>query len=70
MTKYNGFTLVELVVVVTILAILGIIGFISIGGYSLSARDSSRVSDITNIKKTLELTAIKTSSYPTPTNGS
>lgn len=42
----QGFTLVELIVVITILAILGTIGFISIQGYSASARDSKRTSDI------------------------
>lgn len=49
--KILGFTLVELIVVITILAILGTIGFIAIQGYSSSARDSVRVSDMRNIEK-------------------
>ncbi|MDD2870983.1 MAG: prepilin-type N-terminal cleavage/methylation domain-containing protein, partial [Candidatus Gracilibacteria bacterium] len=53
--KTNGFTLVELIVVITILAILGTIAFISLQGYSTQARDSSRISDISSIKTSLEL---------------
>ncbi len=66
----SAFTLAELIVVITILVILWTIAFISLGWYSLSARDSTRISDITNLRKTLELSAIKTGFYPTPTNGS
>lgn len=52
--RSDAFTLVELIVVITILAILGTIGFISIQGYSKSARDSSRVSDLVNLAKAME----------------
>ena len=38
-----GFTLVELVVVITVLAVLAAIGFISLQGYTVDARDSSRL---------------------------
>lgn len=41
----------------------------SLGGYSSSARDSSRVSDLSNLKKSFELTYIKSGAYPTPSNG-
>ncbi|MDD2907611.1 MAG: prepilin-type N-terminal cleavage/methylation domain-containing protein [Candidatus Gracilibacteria bacterium] len=52
MKKNNkAFTLVELIVVITILAILGTIAFINLQGYSTSARDGKRVSDINNIMK-------------------
>ncbi len=50
--SYSGsaaFTLVELIVVITILAILGTIGFLSLQGYSSSARDSTRSSDLASI---------------------
>lgn len=63
-----AFTLVELIVVITILVILGTIAFISLSGYSGSARDSSRVSDITNLSKSLDIAYIKTSMYPSPDN--
>lgn len=47
----NAFTLVELIVVITILAILWTIAFINLQWYSMWARDSKRVSDISNIQK-------------------
>ena len=58
----------ELIVVITILVILGTIAFISLGGYSSKARDSGRVSDLTNLTKSLELTRIKTGYYPSPSS--
>lgn len=64
----TGFTLVELIVVITILAILGTVGFISLQGYSSKARDSARVSDITNITKGLEILLTKGSTLPQPEN--
>ncbi len=65
---YNNvaFTLVELIVVITILAILWTIAFISLQWYSAQARDSKRVSDIQNIKKSLELFSLNTGKYPEP----
>jgi len=66
--SHHGFTLVELIVVITILAILGTIAFTQMNGYSGSARDSQRVSDLANISQWLDLTYIKLSSYPTPDN--
>jgi len=68
MFKQNkqAFTLVELIVVITILAILWTIAFISLQWYSASARDSRRISDISNIKKSLELFSINTWKYPMP----
>jgi type II secretory pathway pseudopilin PulG len=61
-----AFTLVELIVVITILVILGTIAFTSLTGFSGNARDSSRVSDLTNISKGLDIAYIKSNSYPTP----
>ncbi|MDD3144978.1 MAG: prepilin-type N-terminal cleavage/methylation domain-containing protein [Candidatus Gracilibacteria bacterium] len=55
----KGFTLVELIVVITILAILGTIAFINLQGYSSSARDSKRESDISNILKKVSVEQIK-----------
>ena len=60
------FTLVELIVVITILAILWTIAFISLQWYSAQARDSKRVSDIQNIKKSLELFSLNIWKYPEP----
>lgn len=63
-----GFTLVELIVVITILVILGTIAFTSLSWFSSNARDSSRTSDITNLVKGLDISYIKSSSYPSPDN--
>ncbi len=62
------FTLVELIVVITILVILWTIAFTSLSGFSWGARDSSRVSDLTNLSKALDIVYQKTGSYPTPDN--
>lgn len=55
MKNTKAFTLVELIVVITILAILGTIAFISLQGYSAEARDSKRISDVSNIAKKVSL---------------
>ncbi|MDD2907239.1 MAG: leucine-rich repeat domain-containing protein [Candidatus Gracilibacteria bacterium] len=66
MKKNNkAFTLVELIVVITILAILGTIAFINLQGYSTSARDGKRVSDINNIMKKIGIESSKGTSLST-----
>jgi len=40
----------------------------SLSGFSGSARDSSRVSDLANLSKSLEVANIKLGSYPEPDN--
>jgi len=67
-TQKQAFTLVELIVVITILAILSTIAFISLQWYSEDARDSTRISDINNIKISLELFSLATWKYPLPDN--
>ena len=62
-----GFTLVELIVVITILAILWTIAFISLQWYSTNARDSTRISDISSMKSSLELYQLDAGKYPLPT---
>lgn len=64
----KAFTLIELLVVMVILAILWTIAFISLQWYSKKARDSRRIADVNNIKKSLELFKIKTWVYPLPDN--
>lgn len=68
--KLTGFTLVELIVVITILVILATIAFVSLSGYSGSARDSVRTSDLANISKSLDMAFAKNGSYPSPDNSS
>jgi hypothetical protein len=38
----------------------------SISGFSVSARDSSRMADIANLSKLLDISYQKTGSYPAP----
>lgn len=67
--NYKAFTLVELVVVITILAILWTIAFLSFQWYSTNARDSTRKTDTSSMKSSLELYVLKIWTYPIPTNG-
>lgn len=62
----SAFTLVELIVAITILAILGTIAFLSMGGHSSRARDSTRVTDVAQLSKSLDLSIIHAGSYPMP----
>ncbi|EKE29474.1 MAG: Structural protein [uncultured bacterium (gcode 4)] len=62
----QAFTLVELIVVIVILAILATIAFLSFSSQSGSARDSTRLSDISSIKKWMEMYNVNSWLYPTP----
>lgn len=62
----KAFTLVELIVVITIIAILGTIGFMSVQGYAKSARDSARLTDISNVAKALSVRRAASGGLPTP----
>lgn len=66
--KYLGFTLTELIVTVSIIATLATISSISVMGVFGSARDSVRVTDITNLSNSLDLYYTLNSSYPKPSN--
>lgn len=64
--NYFWFTLVELIVVIMILSILWIIAFLSFNNQSSTARDSTRLSDISNMKKWLEVLQVRLWKYPIP----
>ncbi len=64
----KAFTLVELIVVIIILAILWTIAFISLQWYSKSARDSTRISNLSTMKTSLELFHLDAWKYPLPTD--
>lgn len=66
--KIQAFTLVELIVVIVILAILATIGFMSFGWYTGSARNSSRLSDMKLIDKSMRLYKTTESLFPLPDN--
>lgn len=54
-TNTKWFTLVELIIVITILAILATIAFISFQGYSQEARDSGKMSEVSELVKTIAI---------------
>lgn len=66
MNNERAFTLVELIVVITILAILWTIALISLEWYTANARDSVRISNITNMDKSLALRVAKDWVLPDP----
>ena len=67
--RKKAFTLIELIVVITILAILWTIAFMSFIWYSVTSRDSLRISDIKTMKTWLELYHLQVWKYPEPSNG-
>jgi len=66
--QIKAFTLVELIVVITILAILATIGYISLLGYAVTSRDTTRLADLASVTKVLELYQLQTGSYPAVSN--
>lgn len=64
----RAFTLVELIVVITVLAVLWTIAYISLLGYSNSARDTVRISDLKNISKLIELYKVEEWVFPDVSN--
>ncbi|EKD65976.1 MAG: hypothetical protein ACD_49C00071G0002 [uncultured bacterium (gcode 4)] len=64
--NYKWFTLVELLVIISILAILATIAFLSFSSHSSKARDSTRITDVSSVRKWLELYQIKSGYYPFP----
>jgi len=64
--KKSAFTLIELVIVITILSLLSTMGFISYINFSKGSRDSVRITEVRNIQKSLELSAIDEWRFPIP----
>ncbi len=62
----SAFTLVELIVVIVIISILATIAFLSFSSQSGSARDSTRLTDISYIKKSVEMFNVNAWKYPSP----
>lgn len=72
MPKYQrwGYTLIELLIVVAIIGILASIGLISLNGARESARDSRRMSDLSQIRLGLALYFADHEAYPIPITSS
>lgn len=65
MYKYKkGFTLIELLVVISIVSLLSSIVLASLKSARSKARDAERVSEITQLRKALELYYLTTGQYP------
>ena len=60
----DGFTLIELLVVISIIGTLSGMVLVAMGGVRAQARDARRVSDITQIRKALELYYADNNQYP------
>lgn len=60
----SGFTIVELLIVIVVIGILAAITIVAFNGIQQRGRDSQRVSDITTIKKSLELFHAQNGYYP------
>ncbi len=60
----NGFTLIELLVVIAIIGTLSGMVLVAMTGVRERARDARRVSDITQIRKALELYYAEKGNYP------
>ena len=66
--RKKAFTLVELIVTITILIVLWTIWFFSIQWYTVYSRDVVRITDLNNIRSTLEISQIETWKYVLPDN--
>lgn len=62
--KEKGFTLVELLVVIAIIGILASIVTVSLGSSQVKTRNTVRISDLTQLKKAVEVYKLTNGTYP------
>lgn len=60
----TGFTLVELLVVIVVIAILAAVSVVAYGGISGKAQDAAVVSDLRNVRNSLEIYKSENGTYP------
>ena len=65
--KPKGFTIVELLIVIVVIGILAAITIVAYNGVQQRSRDSKRLSDMSAIKKALELYKTDTGTFPAVT---
>lgn len=68
--KRSGFTIVELLIVIVVIGILAAITIVAYNGIQQRGRDAQRVSDISNIMKSLEAYKVLNGVYPVATSTS
>lgn len=64
MNRQKGFTLIELLVVIAIIGVLSSVALASLNQARIKARDASRISQLTEIRKALELYYLDRGYYP------
>ncbi|HWH16311.1 MAG TPA: prepilin-type N-terminal cleavage/methylation domain-containing protein [Candidatus Paceibacterota bacterium] len=64
MSNTRGFTLIELLVVIAIIGVLSSVALASLNQARVKARDASRISQLTEIRKALELYYLDRGYYP------
>lgn len=64
----KGFTLIELLVVISLIGLLSSIVLVGLEGARTQARDATRLSDVAQIKRALEIYRIDNGKYPGPTS--
>ncbi|MEF2175367.1 MAG: type II secretion system protein [Candidatus Absconditabacteria bacterium] len=60
------FTLVELVIVIAIIAVLGSVAFLILSKWIGNSKDVKKISDLTTIEKSINLSLLNNSKLPTP----
>ncbi len=65
----RGFTIVELLIVIVVIGILAAITIVAYNGIQQRARDADRMTDISSIKKAIEIYNVETGTYPAVCSG-
>lgn len=64
MYRQNGFTIVELLIVIVVIAILAAISIVAYNGIQNRSKDAKVSTEVSNVKKAIELYKIDNGFYP------